>query len=258
MFSFHPDRQNLGKGPCYARGWRIAEGTATSLSWAISLHATSPIVFKDGYRTESNFISADWVGLDFDEGPSIAEIQKTFCDRIHVLGTTKSHQKPKGNSPPCDRFRLWLKLSHTITRVIDYKETIRYLVRTYEADPACVGAAQLFWPCNTIRSVEDEGYTTDVLVGKETTYSKPQREYNGRIPYWVRDWLDGKVPVGTRNLYVFRASAWLTKNGWPEKEIVDMVMGSGIMNANNDVPLEPDEVIRAVRSGRNRALKEMS
>lgn len=260
MFSHHPNRHDIGRGDRYARGWEVSEGSAITLSWALQVAATSPIVFKDGYRSEQCFLSADWIGLDFDEGPTLADIQNTFCDTIHVLGTTKSHQVAKGHKPPCDRFRLWLKLTQTITKAADYKETVRYLVRTYEADEACVGAAQLFWPCTTIASVSDEGYTTDVVPAKEKPYAQTRPEYNGRIPYWVKEWLLGKFPGGEdhrrgRNFYVFKTSVWLTKNGWPEEEIVRVVMSSELPIAKTDDVLA--EVRKAVRSGRLRAEREI-
>jgi hypothetical protein len=100
-----------------------------------------------------------------------------------------NHQKWKGHKSPCDRFRVWLKLEHTITTVADYKATIRKLVHDYEADPACVGAAQLFWPCSAITSVEVEGYTTDVVQAEERPYAETRPVYNRQIPPFVKEWL---------------------------------------------------------------------
>jgi hypothetical protein len=99
MFSHHPNRQDIGKGYRYARGWLTSQGDAYSLSYAMQLAVTSPIVFRTGVRLEENFESASWIALDFDEGLSLAEAKNTFCDRIHVLAPTKSHQKQGSKSP---------------------------------------------------------------------------------------------------------------------------------------------------------------
>jgi hypothetical protein len=257
LFSLHLDVRNIGRGQCYAQGWKPAH---VSLPLAVARFPTSPIVFQNGVRTEKNFLSADWLVLDFDEGPSLASIEKTFCDSVHVIGTTKSHQKPKGHAPPCDRFRVWLRAEHTITNAGDYKETVRLLVRNYDADPACVGAAQLFWPCLAITSVAGEGYTQDVVRAKERPTTQNRPEYNGRIPYWVKNWLKGDFTLDHskgrgRNWHVLKTAIWLTKNGWDENDIVRVVMSSEI--PINQTPEVHAEVIKTVRSGKIRAEAEM-
>lgn len=259
MFSFHRDRQNIGKAYCYARGWQTYESSALSLARALLKVPTSPITFRDGHRTEANFLSASWVGLDFDAGPSLDEIEQTFSDSIHVIGTTKSHRKAKGHYPACDRFRVWLKLEHTITTVVTYKATVRHLVKTYDADPACVGAAQMFWPCQAITSVLSEGYTTDVVIPKKIPSAKTRPEYNGQIPPWVNAWLNGDFDLTPergegRNRYVYKTALWLAKNGWDENRIMDVVMSSRIPISQE--PQVEKEVLKAVRSGMRRALQD--
>jgi hypothetical protein len=258
MFSYHDNRQDLGKGYCYARGWKSYKSSPDIILRALLKVATSPIVFKDGVRSEKNFLRADWVALDFDEGPTLSSITKTFCDCIHVIGTSRNHQKWKGHKSPCDRFRVWLKLEHTITTVADYKATIRKLVHDYEADPACVGAAQLFWPCSAITSVEVDGYTTDVVQAEERPYAETRPVYNRQIPPFVKEWLTNDF-VQTderkgRNFYVLKTAIWLARHGWDEKAIFEEVMGSKL--PIDQSPRVQNEVRKAVRSGVRRARED--
>jgi len=260
MFSYHPDQGAIGKAFCFARGWQAYRGPDQSLSRAIVGWATSPSLYEGGYRNKSSFIGADWLGLDFDEGPSLLEIYNTFCDHIHVLGPTKSHQISKNGAPPCDRFRLWLKLPETITNTRDYEATLRQYVHRYDADAACVDAARLFWPCKEIYSAVFEGETADIVRAPEKEYVSDSPVFRGKIPYWVRDYLDGVFPPGRpahmqRNFYVYKTAVWLTRNGWQEEEIVNIIMNSKLQNLPGRAAMKVFDVRKTVKSGILKASK---
>lgn len=264
MFSYHTDVRSLGQGQCYLSGWREAGGNSVEFEMDRLIKgnrrfATSPIVFRRGVRREDHFLSSDWVALDFDRGLTLGAGMTTFAGMVHLIGTTKSHQLPKGDSPPCDRFRVWLKTKHTITRPEIYKATIRSLVATYGADPACVGAAQLFWPLTAICSVASRGETIPVVEPEKPRLKPHLGEYNGKIPPWVRDWLNGifkEYEEHRRNELVFKTAVEMAKNGWDEGQIVYVVMGSKLPKEVS--PRVLDEVKRAVRSGVARAQEEKS
>lgn len=249
MYSYHPAIHLIGKASCFARGW-LVNAKPRSLTTVLLSHATSPSLYANGYRARASFMRADWVGLDFDDGPTLREIEHTFQGQIHVIGTTKSHQKQKGSALPCDRFRVWLKLETTITNARDYEATARHYVYHYDADKACVDAARLFWPCQTITSVCWEGETADVVCAPEKTYAKAAGTYTG-IPKWVKEWLNGNAP--NRNKTVFKCAVWLARNGWGEDRIVDTVMGSALMYVGHTEPLTDRELRKTVRSGIERA-----
>lgn len=261
MFSYHPDQASIGRASLYAHGWIIYRGPDEALSRAMLGWATSPSLYAGGHRTKDSFISADWLGLDFDEGPSLKEIEGTFAGQIHIIGTTKSHQIPKGRAGPCDRFRVYLKLSNTITKFADYEATVRQHVYRYDADKSCVDAARLFWPCTKVTSVCWEGETADVVSAEEKAYVSNSPVYNGRIPYWVREWLDGKFDAGRaahkqRNFHVFKSAIWMARNGWTENAILDVVMDSKIVCLVGPAAMTKSEIKKAVKSGIERASRE--
>ena len=128
--------------------------------------------FADNHRTNNNFKGSQFVGLDFDEGMSLAEAELVFSDYQHIIATTKSHQKPKGDKPACDRFRVILSVDKLIETKEDYKATVTELLKTYpEADKACSDAARFFYPSGNIVSVNKDGKRVAALK-----YEKPQIE----------------------------------------------------------------------------------
>jgi hypothetical protein len=123
----------------------------------------SPCVWKDGDKRIANFLHADFIALDFDtpELP-LAQAVNVFCDYIHVIGTTKSHQKDKGGIV-CDRYRVVLRLGGRVESAEAFSATLGHAMRHYPADKACKDAGRFFWPCSEIVSVNDDGFTADVM-----------------------------------------------------------------------------------------------
>jgi hypothetical protein len=253
--SYHPNQRELGNPRYFARGWKVADTEdVRRIAAGLLRFAMSPVVFVEGRRARDNYLSGEWLALDFDDGPTIAEARETFANHVHIIGTTKSHQKPKGKNPPCDRFRLLLKLLVTITDRKDYETTLRHLVHRYGADPQCVDAARFFWPCKEIVSLSNSGQRVDVVRVQKRQYTPLNTDFKNKIPYWVQEWLQYGVPEGTRNKHCFKTACWLTKNGFSEDEIVSILMSSAIPKG----PEVIEEVKYAVRSGRQKALKEVS
>jgi hypothetical protein len=115
----------------------------------------SAIVFEPAYRAKVNFKYADWVALDFDDGPTLADIMRRFCDCRCIIGTTKSHQKEKRTDsgeikPARDRFRMAIQLERRCESREDFEYTTKSLQRRLEADPAATDGARLLFPCTTI------------------------------------------------------------------------------------------------------------
>lgn len=261
MISVHPNRRDLGLGLAYSKGWTVwPTNDVRLIATALLRNATSPIVFNDGRRRRSEFAGADWIALDFDFGVSLAEITDTFCDHIHIIGTTKSHQIEKNGTPACDRFRLWLRVLQTITSAEVYESTVRYYCRKYEADPQAVDAARLFWPCREITSFADQGFYAEVHKPeprRETTVCRPAAGgYYRQIPSWVNSWLANGVDVGQRNITSNKCGYWLGRNGYSEDEITAMVLDSNVWQGEEKNRQLLKEVRDAVRSGMEYANKE--
>lgn len=127
------------------------EVTEDSISKIITAGGNwSPATFKDDYRNSKNFEQTPVVALDFDEGFSLDEAQAAFKNYKHIIGTTKSHQKPK-NGIVCDRFRVVLFLSEPITDPKIYTSTIHSLLLKFpKADRACKDPGRMFYHCKEI------------------------------------------------------------------------------------------------------------
>lgn len=266
MISYHPDQKHIGHQELYSCNFRAVDtDDVTRIAKAVTNFVVSPIAFKDGtdrygrfrknYRHTSCFISSNWIGLDFDEGPTLAEMTRVFCDVTHVIGTTKSHQTKKGERPPCDRFRIFLKLPLTITNYQEYKDVLRYYVEEYDADDKCVDAARFFWPCKEITSILDSEDTIDLLKRKVSYQTIDYEDFKGTksIPPWIRHWLKFGVPQGQKNVACLNMGIWLTRNGFSHSEIVSLIMNSPIPNRHDKVY---DEVFKTTLNGVRLALED--
>lgn len=269
MISYHPDQKNIGKKECYFYDFHpIPIDDPHRIAKALTSFVVSPCMFKEGrdkygrlrnwYRHTACFVQANWIGLDFDEGPTLAEMTRAFCDVVHVIGTTKSHQIPKGAiKHVCDRFRIFLKLPQTITKADEYKDILRFYVDRYDADNKCVDAARFFWPCKTITSVCDDGDTIDIRkkeIPKVSTYDIQSYREIKSVPPFIRHWLEFGVPQGEKNDVCFKIGIWLTKAGFSHAEIVSLVMASAIPNRHDRVEIE---VYNTTLNGVRVALREL-
>ena len=179
------------------------------------------------------------IALDFDNGEyTLAQAINDFCDQVHIIGTTKSHQIAKGNAPACDRFRLVLRLTEPITDVMQYKATITPLVERHSADKASVDGARYFFPCKQIVSIVTEGYTVDpeppppkpppISIEAQKRYGCiKQYEIDAPYPKWVYRFLKfGDLPQyssDSRNRSVYTVSRKLLSLGFKENDIEQMI-----------------------------------
>ncbi len=233
MISFHPDQSNLYNPKCYHRGFvavdtddphRIAKATS---SYVISLQQ-----FQNGYRHSSSFIGSNWIGLDFEDGPSIEQITKTFCDIKHVVGTSRNHQRQKGDKPPSDRFHIFLQLPHPILDAADYKSILTWYINAYDADKACKDVARFFWPCREITSICDDGDFLDLKRAKEQDpierFRKKQRRRhdNGSLSFNTRYALLNDIPIGQRHITFLKAANELARAGVSFEDATDRIISS--------------------------------
>lgn len=188
----------------------------------------SGIVWKDGRRKASNFLFSDVCVLDFDDGQmTLREAQKVFCDQIHILGTTRSHQKEK-QGIISDRFRVVIPWERRITDSKEYRYNMEKVVRDYPADSQCVDAARLYFPCKEIVSISDDGYKRSVLdkppgFGEPPPPVDPSIRGTGYMPRHVRDMLMTPAQPGTIKRTYFVLGAQLSRWGFSLSDAVDLV-----------------------------------
>lgn len=111
----------------------------------------APGVFDANHRKIANLRTIEVLALDVDDGCTIAEATRLFAPYSGFIGTSKNHQKQKGDKPPCDRFRIVLQLGGQIKSDADYKATWLEAQKICPAiDASCKDSARFFFPCVAI------------------------------------------------------------------------------------------------------------
>ena len=114
-------------------------------------------IFDNNHRTTKNFLQAQSIGIDVDDGMTIDEAQVRFGDYKHLIMPSKSHRKEK-NGVVCDRFRVILFLEDTITSPQDFKATWYALQKLCpEMDKQCKDPSRFYYPSTEVVSRRDEG-----------------------------------------------------------------------------------------------------
>jgi len=255
LFGWHWDVDNIGRGNCFAIGWRYRKAdTPEELIPIVTKYPNTPIEWRAGERSSKNFLRAIWIGIDVDEGLSLAEGMQIFQPYIHLIGTTRSHQKDKGGLI-ADRYRVFLKLNQVCENSLAYKATLSKIVAHVGADRACVDAARIFWPITEVVSCSYHGRLVRLVHPpeqhdpkyRERRIAKLAAEYHRRIPPFVSDYLTKGCPDGRRNATIFKCAVWLARCGFQEDEIFDMIWNSPIPISQSESLLP--EVRKAVRNG---------
>ena len=256
---FHNDIPNIGKGNFYSKNWKGTKAnSADEIGKLVSTYTNSPCMWAHGIRNKKNFVRADWLGLDFDEGMSLKDALFEFEPFLHVIGTTKSHQIDKGGKV-CDRFRVFLKFCSPCNDARDYEHTVKTFVSQTRADKACVDAARYFWPCKEIVRVKPFGDLIGVFKAPEIppkarqNFANKRKAYenhhkkNGTYPLWIDGKLEGGCAIGTRNKTTYMIAAELSKLGFGKDKIVDMIEQSSIPACGAD-DFSKGEIERTVLS----------
>ncbi len=251
MISYH-----LAKDSCsaaYARGFKTADiDDLPRICRGIAGFVWSPCIWRDGVRKQENFQRADWCVLDFDDGEmTLEQAKSTFCDTIHIIGTTKSHQVAKRDSAACDRFRVLMLFEQPILRLKDYRYTMRKILRRYPVDQAPKDGARFFFPCKEIVQCSDTGYTEPTHEAPEW-FECPRRERSqayrnaGIVPPFVRQRLIAPIPVGTRNTTWYWVAIELRRVGFDPEDILVMIIKSPTYGGlvSPDLVVELEECVR--------------
>ncbi len=222
----------------------------------------SPIHFKDGHRRQANYIAANWCALDF-ESPEILleDAQRIFCDRVHVIGTTRNHRINKGGVV-LDRFRVLLKWERPIDDLRVYRWNMRQMTERYPCDAACRDGARFFFPCQAITQQEAEGYLEEVSTEVPEWFDAAlvpsfgaDRKEDGTMPGWVAWALDRIIPHGERNRTVYRIAMDLTKYGMDEERVVRLIVAGKTYNGQAEPNVMAD-IRKAVRNGAKKARED--
>ena len=231
FISVHPTAKTA---PQTAKGWRVCQASSmTHLATIVSDKVWSNCVWNYCRRISTEFKESYFLALDFDS-PETTLLQaiKEWCDTRHVIGTTKSHGKEK-HGIVCDRFRIIAPWSETIFSLNTFKQNQKRCIKLYNSDPACSGAAQLYFPCKDIVSVNEEGYGVDVVP--EKLWPKKIKSHKPLAVSWaVRYTLESEtVPAGSRNNRFFAVAIHLFECGMDEERIIGLILDSPTYRGQN-------------------------
>lgn len=185
----------------------------------------SPGVFKDNYRNLENFMHADFIGLDIDEGMTLEQAKDAFSGYIHAILPTRNHQKKK-NGKICDRFRVFLQLENRIENEKDFYETWFELDKKFNSlDSAAKDPSRQFYKSKEIASLSKEG--NPVKIKK---WSKPEKKEvlistgaKGELAKDTYKFLAQGAATGGRNNALYKVFRDMHQNNYTREEAVSMV-----------------------------------
>lgn len=218
----------------------------TSTSW-------SPVIWKEGYPKESNFLSADLCVLDFDDGvTSLEKAKSIFGQFAHIIATTKSHQKEK-NGLTCDRFRVVIPFENSIFTVAKFRWNMRKYLQRYQSDMACIDGARTYLPCFDVISLKEMG---DKLPTYDIPKTKPKpfnmEQYKALpVSHFVANIMREGASPGNRNRDCFRACLELWRKSYDEASIKRIVFNA-IPSDSNFTDREKDSIVKSARAYRDK------
>lgn len=241
-------------------GWRWAQVSDFSrIAKCMVTYPWSPIVWRNGHRAKKNFLTCKYLVLDFDDGELSLEsaINNTFVDCRHVIGTTKSHQKAKGDKPACDRFRVLLEFDEIIDDLKVYEYNMRRYIEIYGADMQCYEGGRMLYPCVEIVSIQDcedlERFEVRHDIPVNTEYKvKP---LTGRLTQYVSMWLGREIPKGQRNTTCYGiARDLIYHKGYSANDCFKTIVNSPTYKGSVDMKVESE--IRGVIDSAMRSLQD--
>jgi hypothetical protein len=250
MFSFHYEKpKSKADSAKYGRGFVVYDDSESPEIMAeIALaHVWSPIIWRDGVRRGDQFLRANWLVLDFDDGKfTLGDATREFKDMCHWIGTTWSH------TPEKHKFRVAMRWTTVIEDEAQYRQNVEYALRHYPADRQCKDLGRYFFPCKEPVACA-QGAEADVW-DKVAELPRPlavEVTQSRIMPVQVRVMLSEVWPLGTRNRNTFITAKEMFRRGFTKDEIVAAIC---VLNNFNLVEIERT-VLSAERNLRNEKSK---
>jgi hypothetical protein len=196
------------------------------LAAILSSECWSPGYFSERKRLIRNLIGINLLVLDVDAGCSLADACETFKPYKHIIATSRSHQKEK-NGVVCDRFRVVLFLSESLSKDSDFKATWSRAAKLWPfIDSACKDSSRFFYPSPNIISINRTGRAFDVSIHVPEPAPKPMVEIPDGAPkgeLWkstLKFLLEG-APAGTRHNALVSAVGNMREQGYQPHEVIE-------------------------------------
>ncbi len=202
-------------------GWKTYQGWE-ALQRAILKVTLAGCIWEKGVRLKKNFQFADLAFVDVDDGVSLDEAINIFEDTTHIIGTTKSHRKPK-NGVIADRYRVVIPFEKRITCFRTYESSVLKLVKMLDGDMVARTAATPYFRCHEIASIkpfDKDLYLADIVQPRRKKIIKPLdkgtdpkimlRSLEINFPGVYRFLVYGELINGGRNNSIFQTAQTLT------------------------------------------------
>ncbi len=180
--------------------------------------------FENGHRNIKNFKSANCIALDIDEGVTIEEATKKLVGYTYFIAPTKSHLKEK-NGTVCERFRILLGLTRTITSREEYAGTYAKLLKMFPtADIQCKDPSRYWAPSTELtndnkgKNIEPEMEEVKKLVPKDVVIG-----VKGHLCVATLEFLFNGAPGGEWNTSLYKAALDLRSQGYTQEESTNML-----------------------------------
>jgi CheY-like chemotaxis protein len=207
----------------------------------ITKHNWSCGIFKQGHRQNANFISADCIALDIDDGMTIAEAEQILKDYEYVISPTRNHNKEK-NGKIAERFRIIIPFTRTVTDPMEYYGTWDKLKEILPAlDPQCPDPARLWYPGQDIQIRVNEGKKRIEPVRREQKILEAVETKRGTIGQPSQSTLDfifNGAAQGTWNGRLYEAALDLRCQGYSHQEVLNTLMLATRKELGNDGELD--------------------
>lgn len=199
--------------------------TFAELARYASTDAVSFGIFKHNTRRTENFLRADTIGLDIDDGMSLDDAKELFKDYKHAILTTKSHQKEK-NGVVADRFRVVLQLERAIDNAKDFYATWYNLYEKFPfIDKQCKDPSRQFYASPQVVVIKEEGQTVPVIVGVDKPKQEVVNTYEqlGQLSARAMKLLLFGAPAGSRHGELYFAGRDAHEQGYTEDQFAGMI-----------------------------------
>lgn len=261
MISYHLNQSMISSH--YGSGFKSIELLDVHrLAKCITNYVWSPCVWEGGKRTQKNFKAARLCVLDFDDGETtLMDAKRIFCDCIHLIGTTRSHQKEK-NGLICDRFRVLFIFEKPLDNLRKYRWNMHKFMRNFSCDRACKDGARFFYPCREIVSLATEGYfqkvEDDIPEDFETRRAINQTLFEaGVIPNRIYMKFERNFYKNHRNIAIYGFANDVACYGFTPTEILFKIKESNVFK-NFCEDLTDAEILSAINNGINAYYKEVA
>ncbi len=185
-------------------------------------------IFQNDYRTKANFIQAEAIGLDFDDGVTLAEAEEMFKDYSHIIAPSRNHQVEK-NGVVQDRFRVILLLKYPITDAETFESTWYSLFNKYpKLDKACKDASRFFYPSQFIHAIKTGGLRVEPVILNITPEIDSLDEVldsdlKGELGKRALKFLTFGAPKGQKHNELYASARDAHQNGYTEEWFLDQL-----------------------------------